>query len=221
MRKIILPCLAASLFIVGCGTNNTATNTAAEEKKDTAVVADDTKTEIVAPPDSATMMKNWMAYMTPAAPHEMMAKWSGTWTGDITMWQAPGAPPQTSKGTVVYKMIMGNRYQLGNYSGQMMGQAMEGMSTLAYDNAKKLFVNTWIDNMGTGLMKMEGPWDETTKTLTLAGKGIDPTAGSAKEIDMREVLKVIDDNTQLMEMYGPGPDGKEFKMMEIKYTRKK
>jgi hypothetical protein len=24
----------------------------------------------------------------------------------------------------------------------------------------------------------------------------------------------------VMEMYGPGPDGKEFKMMEIKMTRK-
>jgi hypothetical protein len=32
---------------------------------------------------------------------------------------------------------------------------------------------------------------------------------------------MVDDNNQIMEMFGPGPDGKEFKMMEIKFTRKK
>jgi hypothetical protein len=37
---------------------------------------------------------------------------------------------------------------------------------------------------------------------------------------LREVFKVIDDKTQMMEMYGPAPDGKEYKMMEIKLTRK-
>jgi hypothetical protein len=37
---------------------------------------------------------------------------------------------------------------------------------------------------------------------------------------LREIFKVIDDKNQLMEMYGPGPDGKEYKMMEIKLTRK-
>jgi hypothetical protein len=32
----------------------------------------------------------------------------------------------------------------------------EGISTLGYDNAKKTFFSTWIDNMGTGMMVMEG-----------------------------------------------------------------
>ncbi len=40
-------------------------------------------------------------------------------------------------------------------------------------------------------------------------------------MEIRETFKIIDDNTQMMEMFGNGPDGKEFKMMEIKYTRKK
>jgi len=43
-----------------------------------------------------------------------------------------------------------------------------------------------------------------------------------KECSLREVFTVVDDNTQRMEMYGPDPKtGKEFKMMEIKMTRKK
>jgi hypothetical protein len=130
-------------------------------------------------------------------------------------------PPEKSKSTSQNKMVMGGRYQVSNHTGNMMGMPFEGMSTLAYDNAKKVFINTWIDNMGSGMMVMEGPWDEASKTLTLKGKGVDPTTANGKEIEMRETFKIIDDNTQMMEMFAPGPDGKEFKMMEIKYTRKK
>jgi hypothetical protein len=101
-----------------------------------------------------------------------------------------------------------------------MGMPFEGIATVGYDNAKKVFVSTWIDNMGTGLMKTSGPWDEATKTMTLTGTQTDPARG--KDCHVREVFKVVDDNTQLMEMYGPDPmTGKEYKMMEIKFTRKK
>ena len=101
----------------------------------------------------------------------------------------------------------------------MMGMPFEGMSTVAYDNAKKIFISTWIDNMGTGLSTMEGTWDEGSKAVNSKGKMFEPSVG--KELTMREVFKIIDDNTQTMEMYKPAPDGKEFKTMEIKYTRKK
>ena len=74
--------------------------------------------------------------------------------------------------------------------------------------------------MGTGVMKMEGPWDEATKSTTLTGTSIDPSTG--REYEFKEVYKIIDDNNQLMEMYGPDPKtGKQFKTMEIKLTRKK
>jgi hypothetical protein len=53
----------------------------------------------------------------------------------------------------------------------------------------------------------------------MKGKMIDP--GTTAEVDVRETFKVIDDNTQEMEMFIAMPDGKEFKTMNIKYTRKK
>ena len=101
----------------------------------------------------------------------------------------------------------------------MMGMPFEGMGTMGYDNFKKTFSTTWIDNMGTGVMKLEGPWDEATKSITLKGKSMDPMM--MKEVDVWEKFTVVDDNTQMMEMYGSSPDGKDFKTMEIKFTRKK
>lgn len=222
MKHFIFSACFVSLAMIGCTSNET--------KKDENATLTDTATTTAASVeettsaspalDSATIMKNWMAYSTPGDMHKLMSSWNGTWEGETTMWHAPGAPPEKSKGTAVNKTVLGGRYQISNHSGNMMGMPFEGMSTLAYDNAKKVFISTWIDNMGTGLMKLEGPWDEATKTLTLTGKCVDPSSGTGKEMAIREVFRIIDDKTQVMEMYGPDPSGKEFKMMEIKMTKK-
>lgn len=164
-------------------------------------------------------MKKWAAYMTPTDAHKKMASSDGEWTGDITMWMAPGANPTKNTGTVVNKMIMGGRYQQSTFSGVWDGMEFEGQSTLAYDNAKKMYISTWIDNMGTGMMIMEGKYDPATKAIHMKGKMVDPISG--KELKVREVFREIDNDTHIMEMYCQGPDGKEYKNMEIVYTRKK
>jgi len=116
---------------------------------------------------------------------------------------------------------MGGRYQMSKHNGNMMGAPFEGMSTVGYDNATKQFVSTWIDNWGTGIMMMSGTWDEATKTMSLSGSMPD-LCRPGKTCAMRETMKVVDDNTQKMEMYGPDPKtGKEMKVMEMTLTRKK
>ena len=137
------------------------------------------------------------------------------------MWDHVAAPVQKSTSTAVNTMIMGGRYQSSKHTGNMMGMPFEGQSITAYDNAKKKFVSTWIDNFGTGIMVMEGNWDATTKTMTMSGSMPD-ICRPGKECTMKEIFTMVDDNTQKMEMYSPDPKtGKEFKMMEIVMTRKK
>lgn len=213
-RYTIAFCLTAFLF--SCGEDKV--------KEEPRVAAAATTTPPPPPatsvPDSATAMKNWEAYMTPGEIHKMIGSWNGNWNGEISMWMAPGAPPSTSSGTMVNKTVLGGRYQQATYKGNYNGMPMEGMSTLAYDNAKKVFISTWIDNMGTGLMVGKGPWDPTTRTITLTGSMVDPTTG--KDMDFRETYKIVDDNFHVMEMFAADPTtGKEFKTMEIKYTRKR
>lgn len=176
-------------------------------------------TEAAAPPevDSATAAQNWMEFMTPGDMHKMMASYDGKWTADMTFWMAEGAPPQTSKGECEFKMIMGGRYQQGMYKSDMNGMPFEGISSMAYDNAKKMFVNTWQDNMGTGIMYGEGPYNEATKSMELKGKMIDPATKAEKSY--REIWSYPDANTMVMEMYETPMGGKEYKSMEAKYTR--
>jgi hypothetical protein len=224
MKRLILTACSAAFLFVACNNDKkteekTASDTDSTSKMDKTAKMDEKKPEAYTMPDSTTMMKNWEMCMTPGKEHAMLAKSNGTWTTEVTTWMDPGKPPMKSKGTSVNKMIMGGRYQESTNTGNMMGMPFEGKGITGYDNAKKVFVSTWVDNMGTGIMTLEGPWDEASKSITLKGKTMDPM--TMRETSLKEVVKIVDDNNQLMEMYGPGPDGKEVKTMEIKFTRKK
>jgi len=165
----------------------------------------------------ADMMQKWTAYMTPGPMHQMMAKWNGDWNEEVTFWMTPGAPPTKNTSTCTNTMIMGNRYQETRHTSVMNGMQFEGRGILGYDNAKKVFTSTWIDNMGTGIMTLEGKWDDKNKTIHFTGTSIDPMTG--KNENIREEFKLVDDNNQIMEMY-MSQDGKEYKSMEIRFTRK-
>lgn len=224
MKPLLLTFCATSLLLAACNSNEKTANSEASKSDSSATASkekmDDKKADnTYTMPDSATINKNWMAYASPGDAHKMLAKSNGTWNTEVTFKEMPDGPSQTTTGMTTNKMVMGGRYQVSTFTGKMMNMPFEGMSTVAYDNFKKVLISTWIDNMGTGIMKMEGPWDEASKSATMTGKVVDLTAG--KELDCKEVFKIIDDNTQTLEMYKPAPDGKEFKCMEIKYTRKK
>lgn len=168
---------------------------------------------------NADPMKAWQEFMTPGAMHKWLAKQAGTWEAEVSQWMDPSAPPAKSKATDVVSMAMNGLYQVGDFSSTMMGMPMMGRSTLGYDNAKKLFVLSWIDNLGSGIVYMTGTYDEKTKTLSLKGKQTDPMSG--KDTDIRQENKYIDDDTYTMAMYGLGMDGKEMKFMEGTFKRKK
>jgi hypothetical protein len=172
---------------------------------------------IFAQQDPQAAQKAWMDYMTPGKIHQMLAHADGKWDYDMTFWMTPEAPPAKSKGTSENKMILGGRYQESVHKGSFDGMPFEGHSILAYDNAKKIFQNTWIDNMGTGIMILEGTWDDATKAVTLTGTAVDPTDG--KDFKVRQVYTLVDDNHHNLEQYCTKA-GKENKVMEIKFTRK-
>lgn len=211
MKKQILSLLVIGSLLASCKkeeANKTDKPTEAKEE----VIAE-TK------PDSATVAKAWEAYMMPTKAHKMLAKDTGTWDAELTFWSPDNPQEMKSTATVTYKMIMGGKFQEGNYSGNMFGMPFEGKGMVAFDNATEEFISTWIDNMGTGMLVTRGKYDETTKITTLHGEMVDPVTKKAKKI--KEVITYIDDNNQKMEMFDILADGKEFKTMQVISKRKK
>ena len=161
-------------------------------------------------------MQKMMDYMKPSAMHQMLAKSAGKWKEEMTMWVAPEAEPMKMEITCEMKMILNGMYLESVSTGNFGGMPFEGRNVVGYDNIKKIFQSTWVDNMGSGITYFEGPYDEATKTVTFSGKMVEPSEG--KEIEVKETMQFVDDNTQIMTMYKIA-GGKEVKMMQIKLTR--
>ncbi len=170
--------------------------------------------------DSVAMQKAWQEYATPTEPHQRMASEAGTWNEEMTFWMGPDDKnPQKYTAVADIKMILGGRYQEQKHRGKMMGMDFEGISTLAYNNASQEYTSTWIDNMATGMMIATGKFDATSKSTTFSGEMMDPMTKKSKKY--RQVVTIIDNDTQRMESYDTAPDGREFKSMEILMKRKK
>ncbi|RAI99702.1 uncharacterized protein DUF1579 [Chitinophaga skermanii] len=173
-------------------------------------------TQLLAQVDDATQ-KAWMEYMTPGAPHKKLAEMTGNWSTHMTAWHAPGTDPMKSEGTCTNSMLYGGRFLETAFKGDFMGEPFEGRGYMAYDNARKLFISTWFDNMGTGIMTLQGKFDPTGNTIVLAGEMVDPAVN--KTCQVKEVYTIVGPNEHKMEMFRVD-NGKEQKDMEIIFKRK-
>jgi hypothetical protein len=165
-------------------------------------------------------MAKWMEFATPGAEHKMLDTKVGKWTDKVTCWMSPDAPPMAGTSTSEYKWTMGGRYLQGTTKGDFDGMPFEGMATIGYDNMKKKYVSSWIDNMGTGIMTAEGTYDAATKTCTYMGES--PEVMSGKYLPSKSTEKMTDKDTFVGEMWSTdAKTGKMFKSMEITSTRAK
>ena len=164
----------------------------------------------------AAMMAAWQKYATPGEQHAWLKKMVGSWTSTTKMWMGPGDPMVTT-GTAEVKSILGDRYIQEEHNGTFMGKPFAGMGITGYDNARKNFVSTWVDNVGTGIMTCEGTLEADGKTMNSTSVSTDPMNGQP------ETMRVVDRfeaGKRVTDFYSKGMDGKEMKMMEITYVRK-
>src|SRR3989449_7567679 len=179
-------------------------------------------------PNQQEMMKQMMELSKLNENHKLLSSLDGNWDYSIKFWMNPdpNAKPQESKGTATRKSIMGGRYvmmdvsgkmQMPGEDGKMKDMMFKGMGMEGYDNVKKKFVASWIDNMGTGIEFSEGTYDPATKSFTYTSE-MEPVPGMKTAI--REVIKVTDNNHMSLEWY-ENQGGQEKKTMEINYTKKK
>jgi hypothetical protein len=177
-------------------------------------------------PNMQEMMKQMMEMSKLNENHKLLTDLDGNWNYTIKFWMNPdpNAPPQQSKGTATRKSVMGGRYvmmdvsgkmQMPGEDGKMKDMQFKGLGVEGYDNVKKKFVASWIDNMGTGIQFSDGTYDPATKTFTYTSE-MEPVPGMKTPV--REVIKVADNNHMTLEWY-ENHGGQEKKTMEINYAR--
>jgi Protein of unknown function (DUF1579) len=168
--------------------------------------------------DMQAMMDVYKKLGTPGVPHKVLASMAGSWNTKIKSWTEPNKPPMESAGTCEQKMLLDGRFLQQEFTGDMMGSPFTGIGVTGFDNHTKKYVSTWIDSMGTAILFFEGTASTDGKTIIQESSYDDPIKGPMK---WRSVTKIVDDNTHVFEMYGTDKRGKEEKMMEITYSRKR
>ncbi len=164
------------------------------------------------------MMAKWMEFATPNENHKALEQLVGNWDTSVKTWMPGKETAEESTGTSSVQWILGGRFIQQTFTGTHMGQPFEGIGITGYDNQKKKYQSTWMDNMGTGMMTATMNYDAATKTFSEEGSFSCPMKGG--DLNYSAAIKIIDETHHSYEMFTTDEAGTESKMMEIQYTKK-
>lgn len=164
------------------------------------------------------MMEKMKAFSSPTDAHKVLDAFVGDWTYSGKFWMTPDAQPQDMTGTAEHTMIFGGRFLQQRFEGPWMGEMFQGLGYTGYDNIKQEYNTIWLDSVSTGLMIASGQYDAVTKTLSQAGTMSCPMTGE-KDRQSRSEWKAVDSDHNTYTSYMNDENGKEFKSMEITYSR--
>lgn len=163
--------------------------------------------------------KKWKESSEPGTSHQELAALVGDWKTESKWWVSPNREPETSKGTAQNKWILGKRFLEQNYQSSVRGQQFQGKGMIGYDNVTHSYISTWADSMTTQIMWSVGRFDPQARSWTFIGTYVDPVTKESKET--RAVTRIENAKKHFFEMYDRGPNGQEWKTLEIAYTRVK
>jgi hypothetical protein len=161
------------------------------------------------------MMKQWMESISIGEEHKEMAELEGTFSYVSTFWSQPGAEPMKSEGKTTVESLMEGRYVKETHEGEVMGMPFHGVGFTGYDKVQGEYVSTWMDNMGTGIMKFTGHKNAEGQIVTMAD-AINPMT-HAKET--HKTVTTYNPNGWVMDYFVVDSDGEEFQSMNIVYER--
>ncbi|MFQ5424680.1 MAG: DUF1579 domain-containing protein [Phycisphaerae bacterium] len=174
-------------------------------------------------PAAKAAMEAWLKTGTPGEHHAHLKALAGKWKAVGRFRMSPDAPWTESNSTSEATWILGGRFLQQKFTGdtvdEQMGRRFEGFGLIGYDNYSKHYTAIWTDNMSTMMLSAEGACSSSGNEITLEGRYKDPATGRTKTF--KWIYRVRNSTQYVLEAYETGPDGKEFKNMEIVHTRRK
>lgn len=154
--------------------------------------------------------------------HSRFEPFVGTFRATVKLWMGPGEP-MVSTGTMVNTLELGGRYLHQHYTGNADPgpfSGFQGRGYWGYNTMSRKWEGFWIDSASTMMQTESGTLDSTGKVWEMRGS-YECGASPGGKMSKRSVITLIDNNRHTLQMFMPGPDGKETKGMEIAYERAK
>lgn len=181
-------------------------------------------------PDAAAMaemMKKMEAVMKPGPKHEMLQKFVGDWKTTTKLFMGTNAPMSETTGTSKISSILGGRFLLEEFHGQMLmpgpegemvSHPFDGIGISGYDNYRNVFVGCWVDSFNTHILSMTGVASPNGKVITSYGEMDEPVLNMTGRT-VKYVTRIVDDNHRVFEIYDLAA-GDDYKVIEIHYERR-
>jgi hypothetical protein len=134
-----------------------------------------------------------------------------------TTFQAPGGGPSAeSTGAAKIRISVDGRFLVEENSGSLMGQPVQGLRLLGYNNQTKRYESVWTYSMSTAMLVMTGTSPDNGKTVNLSGSFEE---GGNKQT-LHAIFRFIDESRFVVELR-TAATGDTGSVVATTYTRKK
>jgi len=153
----------------------------------------------------------------PGEPHATLARLAGKWEAKAQFWMStdPAAPPMECTATVNADMIMGGRFLYQKVEGKCMGQPLEAIGVIGYDNATGHYQAASFSNGGTSIARHEGEKNAAGDIVLLSSYQDQATGATVHRRTVRTLISV----NEWVETAHERRNGAEQKVMEIRARR--
>jgi hypothetical protein len=156
------------------------------------------------------------AAFQPAAEHETLARFAGTWRGLTRLWLDPAAPPEESRFEACAESLLGGRWLRLCTTGTALGEPHAGEMLLGYHRDERRYELAWIDSFHTGGSIM-------SSTGAASAPGVVDVLGSYAAGDerwgWRTRLWLTGSGELALDAFNISPDGVEARAVESRAKR--
>ena len=165
-----------------------------------------------------SLVDTWVQYAMPGRHHQLLGKMVGSWNMAVKYRMDSGSEEVESEGSCQREWILGNRFVFEEFDGGSLALPFKGMAIYGYDAFEQKYTSVWVDTTSTAMTTSLGVCRDGCEVIAFTGRHGDAWTGIKRP--SRGVTRLISDDEHVLELYEPGTDGKEFRVLEIRYTRK-
>jgi hypothetical protein len=155
----------------------------------------------------------------PGAEHALLEPFAGTFRATIKLFFGPG-DPQITGGTMRNSWDVDGLYLHQHFTGDPAPPpypSFVGRGYWGYNFSTGKYEGFWIDNSSSIMQSEVGEVDSTGHVWTMLSEFIHPATG--ERVARRSMIRLSDRDHHVMESWMTGPDGRDFRTMEIEYRR--
>ena len=156
----------------------------------------------------------------PSRAHEHYGPMIGSWSMHWKLLGPDGAVARELKGTSTHEWVVGGRWMRATFETDLEfpeGEVFSGVGYFGHDNTTGAYHNVWFENNRTAVQYDKGTYDAATRTFEFVGE--QPRADGSR-FTARTTVRIDSEDQHTIELFSPGPDGKERKALVLVFTRR-